>query len=339
MKTPLAVWFAGEREIELRETQVGSPGANDVRIKAVVSGISHGTEMLVYRGQVPLGLEIDLPTFEGSFGFPIKYGYASVGRVAETGRNVREVSPGDLVFALHPHQTEYVIPLSMVVKLPDSIAPDSGVFVANLETALNALLDAPIRLGETVVVFGQGIVGLLIMQLARRAGAGKVIVVDPFSLRRDVALRLGADLALGAGQEVSASIRESSGGRGADLVFEASGSPAGLQQAIESVATEGTVVVCSWYGAKDVNLRLGAEFHRRRIRLRSSQVGNLDPCLAPRWDRKRRMSVVLDLLPHLELGCLISHRCPIEQAEAAYELIDQHPEQTLQVILTYEGGR
>src|SRR5262249_34548632 len=149
-------------------------GPGDVRVQAIASGISHGTEMLVYRGQVPAELELDLPTLRGAFSFPIKYGYARVGRVVEAGPTVGGLAVGDLVFALHPHQTAYVVPASLAVRLPPDLDPELGVFLANAETAVNVLLDAAPRLGERCVVFGQGVVGLLVLQLLGQAGVSLV---------------------------------------------------------------------------------------------------------------------------------------------------------------------
>jgi 2-desacetyl-2-hydroxyethyl bacteriochlorophyllide A dehydrogenase len=333
-----AAWFAAVRTVELRDEPVRAPGPGEIRVSAIVSAISHGTEMLVYRGQVPAGTTLDLPTLAGDFGFPIKYGYASVGRVAETGPGVEELANGDLVFCLHPHQTEYVVPAALAWRLPTGLAAERGLFVANLETALNALLDEPVRLGERVVVLGQGVVGMLIGLLARRNGAGRLVVVDGFERRRALARRLGAELALAPDADLADRLREATDGRGADLVFEASGNPAALQTAVDAVAPHGTVVACSWYGAKPVALQLGGHFHRGRVRIRSSQVGQVDPALLPRWDRARRSAEVLALLTELPLEQLISHRVPFRDAAAAYHLVDERPEETLQVVLTYPDG-
>lgn len=291
----------------------------------MASAISHGTEMLVFRGEVPPGTELDLPTLNGSFGFPIKYGYASVGRILEVGSSVDSLAVDDAVFVMHPHQTEYVVPASMPIRLPHGLAPHLGVFVANLETAVNIVLDAAPRLGERVVVFGQGVVGLLITQLLKRTGLSQLVVVDPVARRRELAMRLGADAALEPG---------GSGGD-FDLAIEASGSPNALDQALASVAFGATVVVCSWYGTKPVQLQLGGPFHRRRLRIVSSQVGTIDSALQPRWTYRRRLALALDLLPSLQLEPLVSHRIPFSDAAAAYRLVDQQPEQTTQVVLTY----
>ncbi len=335
MTTARAVWITNPRTIELRSEVLRELAPNEVRLRAIASAISHGTEMLVYRGRVPRGTEFDLPTLRGSFDFPIKYGYASVGRVERVGASVTELLPGDLAFALHPHQNVYVLPESLVRRLPPELPAEHGLFFANMETALNAMLDEPIRLGECVVVFGQGIVGLLIGLLARRNGAARVVVVDRFERRRRLALAVGANAALEPGGDLGERLRELTAGRGADLVFEASGSPPALQAAIDAIAPSGTVVVCSWYGTTPVSLELGGHFHRGRVRVRGSQVGQLDPALAPRWDRARRSDAVLDLLTDLPLGGLISHRIPFEQAADAYRLVDDRAEETVQVVLTY----
>jgi threonine dehydrogenase-like Zn-dependent dehydrogenase len=226
----------------------------------------------------------------------------------------------------------------MPVRLPDDLDPILGVFSANLETALNIVHDTPVQLGETALVFGQGVVGLLVALLLKLAGAGPVLVVDTLEERRRLALAAGADGAFAPGG-LNDRVMEITDGRGADVAVETSGSGAALQSAIDAVVAEGTVVVASWYGTKPVTLALGGHFHRGRVRLRSSQVGRLDPALAPRWDRARRMDTVLGLLGRLSLRDLISHRIPFGEAPEAYTLLDERPEETLQVIFTYEGLR
>lgn len=336
MTTSQAVWFSAPHTVQIRDEMLPPLGAGELLVETVASALSHGSEMLVYRGQVPAGTILDLPTLSGSFDFPIKYGYASVGRVRRTGSAVADVRPGDLVFALHPHQTTFTISASLAWRLPPELSPERGLFAANVETALNALLDEPVRVGEHVVVFGQGVVGMLIGLLARRNGAARVIVVDPYERRRRLALMLGADEALSP-DDLAARLVAATGDRRADLVFEASGNPTALPSAIEAVAPNGTVVVCSWYGAKPVALELGGRFHRGRIQIRSSQVGQIDPSLSSRWDRARRTSTVLDLLASLPLPDLISHRILFQRAAEAYRLVDQCAEDTMQVVLTYQS--
>ena len=333
-----ALWFTAPRTAELRPERVPPPGPGEVRVKTIASAISHGTEMLVYRGEVSPDLPLDLPTLAGSFSFPIKYGYATVGRVLDAGAGVEHLSPGDPVFVHHPHQDAFVVPSDLPVRLPDGLDPTLGLFFANVETALNVVHDAPLRLGETALVFGQGVVGLLVTQLLELAGAARVLAVEPVRKRRDLALEVGADGVFEPGEDLPERILERTAGRGADLAVEVSSSGAALQAAIDTVAAEGTVVVASWYGAKPVTLSLGGHFHQGRVRLRSSQVGRMNPELGSRWDHARRTEAVLDLLPRLRLEELVSHRVPFEKAPGAYRLLDERPEEVVQVVLVHDKG-
>jgi 2-desacetyl-2-hydroxyethyl bacteriochlorophyllide A dehydrogenase len=330
---PTGVWFPRAREVELRPEGPSQVGANDVRVRALASALSHGTEMLVYRGEAPRDLALDLPTLDGSYAFPIKFGYASAGRVAAVGAEVGDLRVGDTVFVHHPHQDEYVVPAASAVRLPRGLDPERAVFFANTETAVNILLDAHPRAGDVVAVFGQGVVGLLVTQLLRRAGA-TVVAVEPLARRRDLALRLGAHVAV-APDDAALAIRDQTRGRGADLAIEVSGNVRALQSAIDAAAFQATIVVASWYGTKPVSLDLGGRFHRARLRLVSSQVGAVDPALAPRWDRARRTAYAVSLLSELELAPLITHRFPYTRASEAYALVDGYPDDVVQVLLTY----
>ena len=332
---PDAVWFAAPGVAEIRAEAPQPVGPADVRVHTVVSGLSAGSELLVYRGLAPSDLPKDLPSVAGDFGLPIKFGYASVGTVVEAGADVAGLEVDDLVFAHHPHQTEYVVPSDFPVRLPKDVPVERGVFAANLETAATVVLDANPRLDEAVLVVGQGIVGLLVTMLLKRVGARPVIAVDLHPGRRDAAVRAGADRALALGDGLVTEALELTGGRGVDVAVEASGSPAAIQSCIDVMAFGGTVVVGSWYGTREVRLALGGAFHRRRLRLVSSQVSTLDPSLSPRWTRERRTDLVRALLAELPLEDLISHRFPFSDAPSAYELLDARPEECLQVVLDY----
>jgi 2-desacetyl-2-hydroxyethyl bacteriochlorophyllide A dehydrogenase len=309
-----------------------------VQIRALYSGISPGTERLVYRGEVPADLPLDLtiPTIEGSFEFPIKYGYSSVGHVTETGRGVKDFREGDLVFAFNPHETEYVIPAQFVVKLPGGVEPRKGIFIPSIETAINVLLDAAPRIGERIVIFGQGVVGLLITQLAARMGASLIATVEPVEKRRALSLALGADFTVDPLTESAAArIREVTGDVGGDVVIEASGQSTALDEAIKAAAIESRVIVVSWYGTKRAPLALGDAFHRNRITIKSSQVSNLDPGLLPRWTARRRQELALAYLRKLNLDELITHTFQFADAAAAYRFVDEHSEDVLQIILDF----
>jgi 2-desacetyl-2-hydroxyethyl bacteriochlorophyllide A dehydrogenase len=333
-----ALWFTAPRTATLREEAVAPPGPGEVRVGVVASAVSAGTELLVYRGEVPHDLPLDLPTLRGSYAFPIKYGYAAAGRVIDTGPDVGHLFAGDPVFVHHPHQELFVVPATVPVRLPDDLDPLLGVFFANLETALNIVHDTPLRLGETALILGGGVVGLLVANLLKLAGAGTVLVAELQEGRRKLALAAGADDAFGP-EGANERIMEVTGERGADVAVEVSGSGAALQAAIEAVATEGTVVVASWYGTKPVVLDLGGHFHRGRVKLRSSQVGRLAPELAPRWDGERRTEMVLGLLDRLDLKNLISHRIPFDRAPEAYPLLDERPGEAVQVVFAYGEDR
>jgi 2-desacetyl-2-hydroxyethyl bacteriochlorophyllide A dehydrogenase len=332
---PEAVWFGGPQQVEIREEPLAPVGPDDVRIRSLVSGVSAGSELLVYRGDAPRDLPPDLPTVGGDFGFPIKFAYANVGRVIEVGSRVSRLAVDDLVFVHHPHQTEYVVPGDAPIRLPEGLPPDVGVFAANLETALTVVLDAHPRLGEAVLVCGQGVVGLLITMLLRRAGASPIVTADLHERRRTASASAGADHVLPVDAGLVDAVLELTEGRGVDVAVEASGNPVGLQDCIDATAFAGRVVVASWYGSRDVSLNLGGRFHRGRTRIMSSQVSTLDPALAPRWDRARRSSLVSALLQELPLDPLITHRFPLSQAAAAYELLDREAGECLQVVLDY----
>jgi len=196
---------------------------------------------------------------EGSFGFPIKYGYASIGEVHGVGKEVTTLQAGDQVFVHYPHQSAYVVDASHAFKLPLGLPAAHGVFLASLETAFNAMLDSRLHLGETIAIFGQGVVGLLLTQLARRAGAELIIAIDRFERRRALARQLGADIVLTPDDDSAERIRAYTDGRGADVVVEVSGAPEALVSAIRAVADQATVLVVSWYGTKLVTVPLGEE--------------------------------------------------------------------------------
>ncbi|HEV8654177.1 MAG TPA: zinc-binding alcohol dehydrogenase [Candidatus Limnocylindria bacterium] len=302
------------------------PGQDEVLISAKTSLISAGTEMLVYRGEATPG-DLLPPNAGGTFGFPVKYGYQVVGRVESAGTRSR-LRPRDRVFARHPHQERFVTKAgdTWVTPLPDSVSDDEAAFLNLARVALTANLDVPVRIGETALVFGQGVVGVCCALVARRS-AHRVIVVDPIALRRDFAIRHGADAAV-APDEAVAAVRELTHGRGADVTFEASGSAAALACAVELTTPCGTVVILSYYGTKLVPLP--EAFSRNAPRLVSSLAG-----AQRRWDQLRRTEATLDLLPTLPVTELISARVPFRDAPRAYEMVDRKRDEILGVLLDY----
>jgi threonine dehydrogenase-like Zn-dependent dehydrogenase len=318
-----ALYFTAPGAVELRKEKC-SPAGEEVLVRSRLIGISHGTEMLVYRGQMPRGLEADasLPSLAGTLEYPLKYGYINTG----------ETESGRRVFAFYPHQDLFFADPRQLVELPSRLDFADAVFLANMETALGIVHDANPRFGECVLLIGQGVVGLLTAEILMRGGVGKIITVEPYPGRRRASEAIGC-AALQPGTELREQILELTDGRGADVAVNTSASAEGLQAAIDNLAFESVVVEASWYGSRPVNLDLGAAFHRKRLKLRSSQVSRIDPALSGRWDKGRRLQKVLDLLQQIRPSRYISHRFALDQAREAYELLERHPEQSIQIVL------
>lgn len=331
------------RRVEVHAAKRRAPGPNEARVRTLFSGISHGTEMNVYRGIAPqwrkhydqvtrLFVDSDEPDWQ----YPLAYGYANVGAVEEIGSAVKDLRVGQHVFAYRNHITEYVAPAAQLVPLPDGLPPICAVFLANLNTAYNGILDAGIVLGDTVVIFGQGVIGLLQAQLAGLCGAEQVITVDTLETRRVLSEKLGATRSLDpTALDVAHEVRAATENRGADVVIEVSGSPQALNEAVRTVAPQARVVVMSWYGDNLSRVNLAGEFHHNRVQLISSQVGSVNPALGPRWSVPRRMQQAVRLLGRLDLESLISHRLPFEDGGRGYELIDARTPDLVQVVLEY----
>jgi NADPH:quinone reductase-like Zn-dependent oxidoreductase len=295
-----AFWTVVPGRGEIRDEQLSEPSAGEVVVRAQYGGISRGTEALVFSGRVPPS-EYDrmrAPFQSGRFPGPVKYGYASVGRVE---RGPRELVNRE-VFVLYPHQTRYVVPADTVHPLPAGVPAARAVLAANLETAINGVWDAEPHVGDRVAVIGGGTVGCLVAWLAGRIPGCRVELVDINGARAHVAARLG----------VSFATPEAAAGE-ADVVVHASGSTAGLDLALRLAGFEAKVVEMSWYGTDRVALELGGSFHARRLRLVSSQVGQVAASQRARWDRRRRMTLALSLLVEPVLDALITGESEFER--------------------------
>lgn len=337
-----AAVLTGPCQVEVRDVKVPSPAAGEVRIAAMFSGISAGTEMNVYRGRAPMwrtrfdaATRLFTPSDDPEWSYPLTYGYANVGRVTDAGPGVTSPSAGDVVFSYLPHQSVVVAKAESTVRLPEKLDPRFGVLNANLNTALNGVLDARPSIGDVVVVSGLGVIGLLVTQLVRRAGAGMVIGVDRLRFRREVAQRLGADAVIDPGEGVAERVRALTANRGADIVIEVSGAAQALNEAIRTAGFGGRVIAMSWYGGTFETLNLSGEFHHNRPRVISSMVAAVNPDLGPLWSTERRQEIVTRLLTELDLAPLFTHEFPIARAAEAYALVDQAPEGLVQCLLTY----
>ncbi|MDO6824615.1 zinc-binding alcohol dehydrogenase [Marinobacter sp. 1_MG-2023] len=298
-----AFWITGPGEGHVREAPVvsGLPDSNESRVvvQTLWSGVSRGTESLVFNGRVPESEfeRMQAPFQEGRFPWPVKYGYASVGRVLE--------GPDELidktVFCLFPHQECYSVPASAVTPVPAGVPPERAILAANMETAINGLWDAMPAVGDRIAVVGLGVVGLLVSWLASRIPGTRVTAIDTNPARASVAEALGLTFAAGSSADDH------------DLVIHASGHESGLKTALTLAGQEGRVLEMSWYGDKPVSIPLGGAFHARRLTLRSSQVGQIPPARLPRWTYRKRLALALELLQYDVLDHLITGETAFHQ--------------------------
>jgi 2-desacetyl-2-hydroxyethyl bacteriochlorophyllide A dehydrogenase len=295
-----AFWLRSPGHGELRDVTLAEPAEGEVLVRALYSGVSRGTETLVFRGQVPPGQHAVMraPFQEGDFPGPVKYGYLSVGTV--------EQGPADLigrtVFCLYPHQSRYVVPVNAVTVVPESVPAARAVLAGTVETAVNALWDASPLIGDRIAVVGGGMVGCSVAALLARFPGIRLQLVDADPARAKTAEALGVDFAT-----PDAALGD------CDLVVHASASEAGLTRALQLLAPDGTVVELSWYGDRRVSLPLGEAFHSRRLTVRSSQVGTVSPAARPGRGYADRMALALDLLADPALDALITGESEFEQ--------------------------
>jgi threonine dehydrogenase-like Zn-dependent dehydrogenase len=295
--TSRTLWLEAPGVARCRESDLGDPGEGEARVAALWSAVSRGTERLVFEGRVPVSQAqiMRAPFQRGDFPFPVAYGYCLVGRV--------EAGPTQwldkTVFCLHPHQDRFNIPLAALRPVPEKIPPRRATLAANMETALNALWDSGAGPGDRIVVIGAGVLGLLAAALAAQLPGAEVVVVDRQGARQKIAEALGAQVRHAdsfAGQT----------GVEADIVFHASASSAGLALALGCAGLEATIVEMSWYGDADASAPLGGAFHSQRLRLISSQVGQVSPSRRPRWNFARRLDKALQLLADPRFDLLLT---------------------------------
>ena len=312
-KTPhdisTALWAVSAGKAELRDATPGAPGAGEVQARALVSGISRGTESLVFQGLVPKSewARMRCPNQEGDFPFPVKYGYALVGEVVAEGKGVSG-RLGQRVLALHPHQSLLNLPVEAVLAVPAEVSTERAALAPQMETALNALWDGAPRKGARIAVVGGGAIGLLTAYLCQRLAKAEVTLIDANPAKAAVAKGLGLPFAAPADAPT-----------GCDLVFHASGSADGLNLSLDLCAFEATVIELSWYGDKTTPLRLGGAFHSQRLTLRASQVGSVSPAKRRAgWDYTRRLTKALSLCADPALDILVSQQTPLKDMPARY---------------------
>jgi hypothetical protein len=288
-----ALWYVAPGRAEIREQQLAPPRPDEIRVCARYGAVSRGTEALVAAGRVPESEfeRMRAPFMEGAFPFPVKYGYATVGRVEAGPAGLRD----RMVFVLYPHQSRFNLPAVAATPLPDGVPPQRAVLAANMETALNAIWDAAPAPGDRIAVVGAGVVGALVGYLCGRLPEAEVTLVDINPARAELAERLGVRFAV-----------PESASEDCDLVVHASGRGAGLATALRLAGEEATVLEMSWYGTGEVPVALGGAFHSRRLRLVSSQVGRVAPSHRARWSHGRRLATALALLADSRLDSLLA---------------------------------
>ena len=321
-ETARAFWVAEPGRGEIRTEPLPAPAVNEALVRTLYTGVSRGTEALVFKGKVPRSehARMRAPFQAGDFPAPVKYGYCNVG-VVEQGPAELE---GRRVFCLYPHQTHYVVPASALCALPDDVPSARAVLAANLETAVNALWDAEPHIGDRVAVVGAGTVGCLVAWLAARMAGTEVELVD-VDERKGAAAR-----ALGVPFRSPAAAR-----RDADVVVHTSATAAGLATALELAAFEATVTELSWYGDEQPAVPLGGAFHSRRLTLKSSQVGAIAAPQRSRWSYVRRMQLVMRLLASAELDALVTGESPFDELPAVLARLATSPGYTLTHRIVY----
>lgn len=334
-----SLYFTGPGEVSIRERPIPEPSVDEVRVRTVVSAISSGTETCIYRGEAPTEMAVDetIDALGGTFEFPFRYGYAAVGEVTAVGDEVPDDWLGRRAFAFNPHESHFTVEPDDLVPIPENWSAEQAAFLPNVECAVNFVMDGRPMVGERVTVLGQGVVGLLTTALLARHPLASLVTVDLYAHRRDAGERLGADEALDPNAtDIVETLREKGDSPGIDLAYELTGDPDALDEAIDVMGYDGRLVVGGWYGSKSVALDLGNRFHRNRGRVISSQVSTVAPRYRGRWSKDRRLRVALNLLGEIDPTDLVTHRIPFTEAASAYALLDERPDEAIQVLLTYE---
>jgi 2-desacetyl-2-hydroxyethyl bacteriochlorophyllide A dehydrogenase len=325
------LYFTAPKQVEIRETNLPAIKGDEVLVQTICSAISAGTEMLVYRGEFPHLADVH-DAFSNDLNYPLEYGYACVGRVKETGKQVDPSLEGQLIFAFQPHTSHFIAPAASLIAIPASITPEAACLLPNMETAVNLVQDGAPILGERVLVLGQGIIGLLTSSLLSEFPLERLVIIDQYELRRNALDHEGRKSNI---KSLLPDDSQLSTWDKNDLTFELSGSPAALNNALELTAFSGRIVIGSWYGQKHAEIDLGGSFHRSRIKLISSQVSTIAPELSARWDKSRRFDVAWKGLERIQPERWITHRFSLNDAAQAYQLLDEKPQETIQIIFDH----
>ncbi|MFT7288636.1 MAG: 2-desacetyl-2-hydroxyethyl bacteriochlorophyllide A dehydrogenase [Halieaceae bacterium] len=338
--TASQLWFTAPFQVEVRNVPLKALGPGEVRVRTLYSAVSAGTELLLYRGQLPgeMSLDSTLESLQQPSRYPVQYGYACVGVVQQTGDGVDPVWRGRRVFSFQPHASHFLARPEQLIAVPDDLSAQAAVFLPNMETAVNLIQDGRPMIGERVVVLGQGVVGLLLSGLLARHPLASLIAVEGQSHRQNLARQMGVqslyspDEAIdGAGlyPHLEPAVAD------ADLIYEVSGHPEALNLAIALSGYTSRIVIGSWYGNKTVSVDLGGKAHRNRLQLITSQVSTVAPELSGRWDKLRRFELAWDMIRRIDPTQLITHTLRLQEAGALYKQLHEEQSGIVQPLFHY----
>ncbi|WP_108126311.1 zinc-dependent alcohol dehydrogenase [Saccharospirillum mangrovi] len=334
--TAAQLWFTAPFQVEVRNVPLPPPAANEVQVRSLYSAVSPGTELLLYRGQLPgsMALDSSLESLQGASQYPVQYGYACVGEVHQTGADVDPAWLGKTVFSFQPHASHFNARPDQLITVPNDISAEAAVFLPNMETAVNLVQDGQPMLGERVVVLGQGVVGLLLSGVLSQYPLASLQAVEGQADRQALARQLGVQAVFSPAEAIP---NQQPDLADADLIYEISGHTDALNLAIGLSGYASRIVIGSWYGNKPVSVDLGGEAHRNRLQLITSQVSTLAPTLSGRWSKERRFDVAWEMIRRLSPTQLITHRLPLREAGTLYQQLHDAQAGIVQPLFDYSA--
>ena len=328
------VWFTQPNQVEIRENEIPSPGPDQVMVSTIYSAVSAGSELLLYRGELPQDISLDstIESFQKGAIYPLQYGYACVGEVTQLGGQVNSSWKGRKVFCFQPHVSHFLAKVKDLVLIPENVTLRDAVFLPNMETAVNLIQDGKPLIGERVVILGQGVVGLLLAALMSDFPLSCLTAVEKDPDRRKWSKLIGVDNVCSL-EEVTTP--DAAASFNADLLYEVTGQPEALNLAIKLSGYCSRLVVGSWYGNKGVEIELGGEAHRNRLQFITSQVSTIEPGLTGRWSKKRRIDLAWEMINKVEPSKFISHLVSVQEAPRLYQDLSDGGQGLLQVVFEY----
>ena len=333
--TAKEIWFAKPRQVEVRKSQIRSPEPGEVIVSTQYSAVSAGSELLVYRGEAPNDIPLDstIESLQSDLEYPLRYGYSCVGEVVEVGSRAESSWKGRKVLCFHPHASHFLAKTTDLLEIPEAISLRDAIFLPNMETAISLAQDGKPLFGESVVILGQGIVGLLLSELMSKFPLASLVSFEKDRDRCDWSKLAGVNKVFNPDELTDAELSSVSN---ADLIYEVSGRPEALNLAIKLSGFSSRIVIGSWYGNKASEIQLGSHAHRNRLQLVTSQVSTIEPDLTGRWDKKRRIELVWNMIDKLQPSKFITHLAPISEAPDLYKRLSDKEEKLLQVVFKYD---